>query len=89
MTWMSWSASHGPKKPWRAEKQDEDQPGDDRRYRKRQVDECDRNWRPGNSKRAIAHAAAMPKTRFSGTAMSAAISVSRNARHASGSLTAK
>ncbi len=44
--------------------------------------------RPGNSNRAIAHAAATPNTVLSGTATRAASTVSRRAASASGSASA-
>ena len=44
-----------------------------------------RSVRPGNWNFAIAHEAAIPKTRFRGTAIAAANSVSRMAASASGS----
>ena len=69
----------------RAEHQHEDQAGDHRRHRERQVDQGDqqRSCR-GTSNLAIAQAAAMPNTALSGTVIAAMISVSRMAERALG-----
>jgi hypothetical protein len=68
----------------RAEHQHVDQARDHRRHRKRQVDQGDQQALAGNSNLAIAHEAATPNTRFSGTAISATSRVSLIADRASG-----
>jgi hypothetical protein len=66
------------------EQHHEHQAGDDRRNRKRQINQRDEEDLPRNWNLAIAHAAASPKRTFSGTLMAATSSVSRIAARESG-----
>ena len=85
ITLMSWARSHGPRNPCKPKIKTRKSPtttGDTANGRSMNAV---RSARPGNLKRAIAHAAATPKTMFASTAAGATINVSFTECKVSGS----
>ncbi len=88
ITLRSCSASHGPSSPVRPKSSTKTSPETTGETAKGRSIRLVRALLPGKSNLAIAQAAAIPKTRFAGTAIAAASRVRRRATSVSGSRTA-
>ena len=88
MIFRSWSRSHSPNQPCRPKTSTKIRPAITGRTENGRSMNVSSRFLPRKSNLAIDHAAAMPKTRLSGTAIAAASSVSLIAETASGSLIA-